>query len=71
MSGEQLASAQKALTEDWARSNPELAASLEGKDYKSQYEHVRARAGVKMAKKKSSAKHARRRCLHIASSSYG
>jgi hypothetical protein len=49
MTGRHLASAQKAVTEDWARSNPELAASLEGKDYKSQYEQVRARAGYKKA----------------------
>ena len=50
MSGEQLGSARKVVRDDWVQRNPELAASLEGKDYKSQYEHVRARAGVKKAK---------------------
>ena len=50
MSGEQLGSAQKVVRDDWVQRNPELAASLEGKDYKSQYERVRARAGIKKAK---------------------
>jgi hypothetical protein len=49
MTGKQLTSAQKARKEDWTRSNPALAASLEGKDYKSQYEHMRARVGFKKA----------------------
>jgi hypothetical protein len=45
-----LGDAQTARTEAWVRNNPELAASLRGKDCKSQYEHVRARSGFKKAK---------------------
>jgi hypothetical protein len=50
MKGQELSHAQEALRADWVENNPELAASLEGKDYKSQYEQVRARAGFEKAK---------------------
>jgi hypothetical protein len=50
MSEEKLSSARKAVRDDWVRRNPELAASLKGKDYKSQYEQMRKRAGYKKAK---------------------
>jgi hypothetical protein len=50
MSGEQLSTARKVVKSDWVQRNPELAASLEGKDYKSQYEQMRKRAGFKKAK---------------------
>jgi hypothetical protein len=50
MPGEQLSNARKLVKDDWIQRNPGLATSLEGKDYKSQYEQMRQRAGIKKAK---------------------
>ena len=41
LEGKALRDAHKAVTEDWIRRHPKFAASLEGKDYKSEYERVR------------------------------
>ena len=42
MKGTELRGAKEALKREWTRLHPELAASLEGKDYKSLFEMKRA-----------------------------
>ena len=50
LTGMALEQAKAAETVVWVQNNPELAASLRGKDYRSQYEQMRTRLGFKKAK---------------------
>ena len=48
LEGKALREAHKAVKEDWVRRHPKFAASLEGKDYKSEYERVRGSCGASL-----------------------
>jgi hypothetical protein len=50
LTGKQLTHAKEAARDKWVRQNSELAASLEGKDYKTQFELMRTRLGYTKAK---------------------
>ena len=50
MKGTQLHSAQQAAKQEWVRLNPELAATLDGIDFKSQFERKRMQLGYQKAK---------------------
>ena len=47
--GKEMRSAQEKATAEWIREHPELAATLRGADYKSQFEQMRSRVGFKKA----------------------
>jgi hypothetical protein len=50
MKGTQLRSAQQVAKQKWVRLNPELAATLDGIDFKSQFERKRTQLGYRKAK---------------------
>jgi hypothetical protein len=50
MKGTRLHSAQQAATQEWVQLNPELAATLDGIDFKSQFERKRMQLGYQKAK---------------------
>jgi hypothetical protein len=50
LAGDELMKAKQEAVDEWTRDNPEMARFLSGKDYKSQFESLRARAGYQKAK---------------------
>jgi hypothetical protein len=51
MAGDELMKAKQEAVDEWTRDNPEMARFLSGKDYKSQFESLRARVGYQKAKR--------------------
>eukprot|EP00935_MAST-01C_sp_MAST-1C-sp1_P001281 g1281.t1 len=50
LQGERLQTAKHAAKEQWIQQNPELASSLEGKDYRSHFERLRKQLGYQKAR---------------------